>query len=95
MDGYEYQKRMKKELKDIKNNNKEPIDKLKYELNLVMGVCVAVIIFILLILTVLFMLTNLSIKESKNSCENLNGKYVVVDRQWSGKQMIDIYGCVK
>ncbi|MED3562375.1 hypothetical protein [Bacillus xiapuensis] len=31
----------------------------------------------------------------EKTCEDLGGKYVVVDKEWGGKTYINIYGCVK
>lgn len=28
-------------------------------------------------------------------CKSIGGEYIVVDEQWTGKVMMDIYGCVK
>lgn len=92
IDGYEYQKRkkreLKEELKELKEKNKNPID----DLLVVIGI---VIIVGFAFMFALFVMMANSIEESKNNCENIDGKYIVVDRQWSGKQMIDVYGCVK
>ncbi|MEK3956110.1 MULTISPECIES: hypothetical protein [unclassified Psychrobacillus] len=88
IDGYEYQQKKKRELKEFNQKNKKPMD----EHLVIMGISI-VILFVLLI--GFSVLINLSIEETKNECESIGGKYQVVDREWSGKQMTDIYGCVK
>lgn len=34
-------------------------------------------------------------EDSKNDCEKVDGKYVIVDRTFAGNSAVDIYGCVK
>lgn len=34
-------------------------------------------------------------EDKKNSCENVGGKYEIVDKSFTGKVWVDIYGCIK
>lgn len=65
----------------------------KFLFNTTPGLIICVVSVIMILLFIDYM----NGKNNKNECEEIGGKYVIVDKQWnvSTKTYIDIYGCVK
>jgi len=84
LDGYEYQKRKKRELKEWKEKNKTPVDYTYMSVGLVIAFGFAVVF-------ALVIASSMSHKDNRNDCEKIDGEYIIVDKQ--GKT--NIYGCVK
>lgn len=51
--------------------------------------------FIFIFIAGLLYITATTQTENLNECEEVGGKYVIVDRTFAGKSAVDIYGCVK
>lgn len=88
IDGYEYQKQKRREQKEWNEKNRKPMDETTHML-------IMFIVGSFVLAVGLIVLMVISEEDNKNNCEKIDGEYVVVDRQWVGKSMVDVYGCVK
>lgn len=92
MDAMYYQKKRKQEKEEY--YKKYPHRKEVYFDDFTIGAFIAVGVFTILFIGLL-VITSLQEDKALNECEEIGGKYEVVDRQSTGKAIVNIYGCVK
>ena len=67
---------------------KTPLDEVD---QLLIGVIIFCIIFVIIVLVLAVTIDN----KSQDECSQLEGEYKVVDTAYVGKSVVNIYGCVK
>lgn len=88
IDRVQMQKKYKEKQKREKKYNPTDFDELDIFLWFVVFSSVAAMIGLLIIGSVFH-------EDDRNKCEKVGGEYIVVDRTFTGKTAVDIYGCVK
>lgn len=83
---------MEKKYKERQKMNRYPSNTEEIDGILIGGLIACILFFTVFLLVAIFFG-----EDTKNSCEELGGNYVVVGEEFSAalKQTIDIYGCVK
>lgn len=82
------QKKYKEQQKKNKKYNPTDFDEFDFYLW-------GVIIGSVLVMIILVGLISIFHEDEKNECEKIGGNFIVVDEHYTGKAVIDIYGCVK
>lgn len=81
-----YQKKRQSEL-----GNPTGFEGMNSTFNILLGAVVGCIVLMVLLLVIVAK----SSEDSRNNCEKIGGEYIVVDKQFAGKTIVNVYGCVK
>ena len=88
LDYHTIQKRRKQEQKEQNKYHPSSWDEHDTLFIIIIG---AIIVFV----SALFILMFFSYEDSQNKCEKVGGEYVEVGKEFTGRQTVTIYGCVK
>lgn len=96
LDAYEMQKREKQRLKELKKKgkyeNKNGIDEITIKFIYTIG---GLFMFGLILAIVTMISINKTHEQELNECEQIGGKYIVIDRHAGYKGVVEEYGCVR
>lgn len=82
------QKKYTEQQKKNKKYNPSDFDEYDFQMWSVMVGSIILMIGLVVLISIFH-------EDERNECEKIGGNFVVVDEHYTGKAIIDIYGCVK